>query len=1429
MNYNCKSPVNLYPDQKDALAKRCDCISVAAALLSEPSVSDCAVLAKTTDLDEQELVAYVVPAESFVPERLQAHLLSWKPALPDKIALVPVSSVPLLPTGEVDSEALANIPVTDSTLVQSCSDKLRDLLEDIEQLAVVIQERVEQNCSGDRPSATLCHVGHTSRIVPEKSEANETIATPVRPVATEHKSESPIALSHGKPLEPEAGSPTTLPEALKRAALQSNGKGIVYIRSDGTEIFQSYFALLSEAQRILGGLRQLGLKPQDKVIFQLDSNQDFIPAIWGCFLGGFVPVPIAIAPSYQESNSTVNKLHHAWEMLSAPIVLTSKTLAPAISEMASMKGLADFRVETIEGLRRSSPDSNWHISQPDNLALLLLTSGSTGMPKGVMLSQQNILSMSVGTVQMNGFSSKDVSLNWMPLDHVGAIVFLHIMSVYLTCQQLHVPKETILQNPLKWLDSIERHRATISWAPNFAFSLLNDRAEEISQGHWDLSSMGFLVNAGEAIVAKTARRFLQLLAPHQLPTDAIHPAFGMSETCSGITWSDSFSLGSSEDETSFVELGAPIPGASLRIVDDKNCIVESGKIGRLQVKGDSVTSSYYQNPEANGEAFTDDGWFNTGDLGFIQEGRLTLTGRAKDVIIINGLNYYSHEIEAVVEELEEVEVSYTAACAVRDQASDSDNLAIFFHPTIAEPNQLQQLLKKIRSQVVKKIGVNPTYLIPVDKEIIPKTEIGKIQRSQLSKRFETGEFESILKQLDKQNSNAKLPDWFYRPFWRPKAVEITTQMPTGSTLLFADRVGLGAFLCAELKGDRSPCITVESGSSFAKVSPTQYRIDPKQGEHYRKLLASIREDQISIDRVLHLWTYEEYVGAVASYEELEIAQFRGVYSLLFLTQAIAAIQGSDRQMQLLVISSHSQPTTTGEPIAFENAPVLGLIPTIAREMPGWNCRHIDLPVDQVEVNGSYILQEMQAVVSDREVAYRNGQRLIKRLEKVDPDLDLASEEKQEKNFQQGGMYLLTGGLGGIGVEIAKYLLQTYQARLLLVGRTPLAPGNKVYRSLEQLGGEVQYAAVDICDTDQLKQVVEEAKSRWQCELDGIVHLAGVREEGLLASFTQEKLAATLRPKVFGTWVLYQLLKNQPNSFLIGFSSVNSFFGGTGVGAYAAANRFLDHFSHHLKYQSSQGSYCFAWSMWDEVGMSRGYQMQALSRDRGYHTITVKQGIESFLAGLHSDQGQLLIGLDGSKNNIRQYLEAPSYPLQKLGVYFTSATKSIHPLQVQVRDRFGTATSCELIQLQEMPLLPDGTVNRQALVARAAGKTSPVRRSLPVTPKTEVEKSIAAIWQEVLSINAVDVHDNFFDLGGNSLLMAQVGRKLQEDFKKEVSLIELLEYSTIDSLAQYLEPSLQLTHSFGGSPLLNRSQTRGGKRREKVLQQRRRSAHAVARK
>ncbi len=526
---------------------------IEVAIRSSLTVDDCVVIERRTKKLKQELVTYVVPSSLFAPEKLLSYL---ETILPNELipkAIVPVSTLPLTPSGQIDETALSNLEVTDTNLIQRWSEQIQ-LVPEVKQVAVVVQEHLKQ-----QQSLRLLYLLSDYKTLISEENNTSVPSQFIRSTINQNSAYSKLAISHGGELKQEKSAPKILCEALQTTALQFPNKELVYIQPDGSEIIQSYKDLLLNAQKILAGLRKLGLKPLDKVIFQIDQSQDFIPAFWGCILGGFIPVPVSIAPAYEQVNSAVNKLHNAWQMLEQPIVLTSSQLAQSLQELPALLNIENFQVETVDNLRQNQPDRNVNQSDQDDLALLLLTSGSTGFPKGVMLTHRNLLSMTAGTAQMNNFSSDDIVLNWMPLEHVGAIVFLGLMAVDLGCKQIHVSTEYILQNPIRWLELIQRHKGSISWAPNFAFSLLNERASEINQRSWDLSSMHFLVNAGEQIVPKTARSFLKLLQRHGLPPNAIHPAFGMSETCSGITWSDGFSLETSSDDMSFVELAHQFP------------------------------------------------------------------------------------------------------------------------------------------------------------------------------------------------------------------------------------------------------------------------------------------------------------------------------------------------------------------------------------------------------------------------------------------------------------------------------------------------------------------------------------------------------------------------------------------------------------------------------------------------------------------------------------------------------------------------------------------------------------------------------------------------------------------------------------------------------------------------------------------------------
>ncbi|HEX8935584.1 MAG TPA: AMP-binding protein, partial [Pseudonocardiaceae bacterium] len=652
----------------------------------------------------------------------------------------------------------------------------------------------------------------------------------------------------------------TMVDLLLRAAYDHGDHTITHVDADGVERSQTYRDLLTDARRVAQGLTLSGLSPGATVLLQLDSSHHFFTGLWGCLIGGYVPALAAVPVDYIDGIPGSSKVEAAWRALHRPPILTAAAQQPALRDFADARGWGALRIGILEDLLGNDPAQPYRHASPDDTALMFFTSGSTGAPKIVMQQHRAILSQVCGSARRLSMDRNDVVLNWMPLDHVGSVVLLHSGSLEAGCPQVHVPTRYVLGEPLRWLDLLSRHHISISWAPNFAFGLVTDRLGQLGDAgyRWDLSSVRAIINGGEAITARGVRRFLQMLEPAGLPANAIWPAWGMAETCSGTVYSERFSVETTSDNDSFVELGRPIAGIRLRIVGDNNQVLPEGDTGTLHVQGAMVTAGYYENPAANAEVFTADGWFNTGDLGFVRHERLTLTGRAKDIIIINGANYASHEIESVVEELPFIDRSYTAACAVRSPGDATDQLAVFFH--LLPGTEQREALRRVRATIIREIGVNPDYLVPVDRADIPKTGLGKIQRSQLSEKYGP-KLSGSAQTVAGTERTTELPAWFYRPVWSPSTISRFPGQESGPVLIFLDRLGLGQEFCAILRGRGQPCVSVhqKSAEAFERIDTDTFVIDPGNGDHYHRLVRAITDQALRPTHIVHLSDYAVHI------------------------------------------------------------------------------------------------------------------------------------------------------------------------------------------------------------------------------------------------------------------------------------------------------------------------------------------------------------------------------------------------------------------------------------------------------------------------------------------------------------------------------------------------------------------------------------------
>ncbi|KFX28317.1 peptide synthetase [Ralstonia solanacearum] len=538
-------------------------------------------------------------------------------------------------------------------------------------------------------------------------------------------------------------------DLLLQAAYRHPNSSLCFVDDRGTGRVDSlsYFELLQEAKCILAELRILGRRPGDKVVLLLDQARDFVPAFWACVLGGVIPCPVA--PIRHDPIRWQKTLEHIDALLDSPLVITTHALGSDLP--------GTMQVATLDALRQAHsvpPLVPVYAARVNDPAVFVLTSGSTGNSKAVVLTHGNLVASMAGKNGRQRLGPDDVTLNWISFDHVAALLEAHLLPLSVGATQIHADSASILADPLLFLRLISDRRISMTFAPNFLFGQINGvlrgkSAEPQVEHRFDLSCLRHIVSGGEAVVVETGRKFLELLAPCGLAATAIWPAFGMSETCAGSIYSCDFPDGDMARE--FASLGYPIAGLQMRITDANGIRLPDGETGELQLRGPMIFSHYHKNEEATRQAFTEDGWFRTGDLGMIHGGQLHLVGRSKDSIVVSGANYFSHELEVALEQLDGIERSFVAAFPTRPKGADTEQLVVMFASTIPleDEARLHQLNVAIRNTAILLWGFRPARILPLPRTDFPKTSLGKIQRATLRKRFESGEFSETIARVEK--------------------------------------------------------------------------------------------------------------------------------------------------------------------------------------------------------------------------------------------------------------------------------------------------------------------------------------------------------------------------------------------------------------------------------------------------------------------------------------------------------------------------------------------------------------------------------------------------------------------------------------------------------------------------------------------------------
>ncbi|MDZ8051398.1 MAG: SDR family NAD(P)-dependent oxidoreductase [Aulosira sp. ZfuVER01] len=688
------------------------------------------------------------------------------------------------------------------------------------------------------------------------------------------------------------------------------------------------------------------------------------------------------------------------------------------------------------------------------------------------------------------------------------------------------------------------------------------------------------------------------------------------------------------------------------------------------------------------------------------------------------------------------------------------------------------------------------------------------------------------------NSFTKKPDiadWFYIPSWQRSPIlgdNDSLAKERFCWLVFVDECGLGDRIIKQLELAGQDAIAVRIGEHFSKERPYSYTLNPSQRQDYETLWQELKALNKLPQTIVHLWsvTSDEFEegrrqeaggrrdnsdvnisipaelapGKVAVYsnpyslvsgqtdckpsatplattegisatqwllcplpsafliERVEKLQNLGFWSLLFLAQALGKQNISDR-LQIAVISNNLQEVTGEENLCPEKATLLGTCKVIPHEYLNISCRSIDIVLpkpgsQQAEKLVNNLLTELTVQTSDMAIAYRGNHRWVQTFAPV----RLERTEKATPQLRDGGVYLITGGLGGIGLVLAEYLAKTVQAKLVLVGRSPFPASSeweqwlsthdpqdsvsvkiRQLQDMEALGAEVVLACADVANLQQMQGVIREVCDRFG-QIHGVIHAAGVMPGGMIQLRTPEAIANLLAPKVTGTLVLDTLLQDGDLDFFVLCSSLNSFLVGLGLVDYCAANSFLDAFANYKASRSNIFTTAINWDGWQEVGQAANVKLSEQLqqwRDANFQQgILSQEGVEAFKRILDSRLPQVIVSTQDFLSRFEQF----------------NATKELQHLQSQPQANSSKPT-------HSRPQLSQAYVG----------------------PRNQLEETIAQIWQQSLGIEPIGIDDDFFELGGDSLLAVHLIAKISAATQTKLSSHSLLDAPTIADLAELI--------------------------------------------
>jgi 1-acyl-sn-glycerol-3-phosphate acyltransferase len=575
-------------------------------------------------------------------------------------------------------------------------------------------------------------------------------APPAERVATVHARVGPVA---GDP-----SSAATLVDALRwHVERHPERPHLSRLDDRGCRDRLTYGELWHAASAVAAGLRARGIGPGDTVAIMLPTSREYFVGFVGILLAGGVPVPLypplRLAQIEDHLTRQTAILRNAGTVLMITVPEAQRVAQLLKAQVQSLRDAT-----TVEELESAGGEHAQPRVAGQDIALLQYTSGSTGTPKGVILTHANLLANIRAMGEAVGASSEDVLVSWLPLYHDMGLIGAWLGSLYYAAPFVVMSPLTFLARPERWLRAISEYRGTISAGPNFAFELCVRKIDEAALATIDLSSWRLAVNGAEPISPDTMARFIERFAVCGFRPTTMAPVYGLAESSVGLAFPplgrvppidridrDVFAAqgvarpAAGEDPAALrvVACGRPLPGHEIRVVDESGREVGDREVGRIQFKGPSTTSGYYRNSEATAALF-DGSWLESGDYGYLAEGDIYITGRAKEIIIRAGRNLYPYELEEAVGRVTGIRKGCVAVFGTTDRGAGTERLVVVAETREKDPTALDALRARIHDLAMDLLHTAPDDIVLAAPHTVLKTSSGKIRRGACRELYERG-------------------------------------------------------------------------------------------------------------------------------------------------------------------------------------------------------------------------------------------------------------------------------------------------------------------------------------------------------------------------------------------------------------------------------------------------------------------------------------------------------------------------------------------------------------------------------------------------------------------------------------------------------------------------------------------------------------------